>query len=373
MSDDAAPKTSRRWLLFAATALVILVLLLWFLWSQTASLDGLKRFVRYSGKRYDAFSVSFPDAGACLVSDDRLCTASQEGVSFYTADGRRIASVDAPFAAPALKTASSRVLCYDVGGYQLTVCTTGGKEVFSLRTDGRIYDAELAENGALCVLEEGTDCRAVLTVYSENGAPLFRHDSKSRYLNACALSPDADYAAASALGQDDLRFASDALLFATDAADTPVTLSLDAQVICDMAFLDGQSVCAVGESSLQFFTADGKLLREYSLQSGSLSAYRFAPDRIAAAYDLFSGSSALVILDAQGKELAYQELDETILHVSICENYLSVLTEKTLRIYDSAAQLCASAENPGWLAALVRSDGTAMCLTAHSAVLYIPE
>ena len=373
MSAETETKAGRRWLLFAATALMIVLLLVWYLWAQTSSLDGLKRFVRYSGKQYDSFSVSLPDAGACVIADDRLCTASQEGVSAFGADGKLIFRVGAPYRDPALKAEGDRILCYEIGGTQLTLLNTDGEEVFSLHTDGRIYDAEVARNGVVSVLTEGDGCRAVVKVYSNNGALLFRHESKSRYLNACALSPGGDYVAVNALGQEDIRFASAALLFATDSIDAPTELSLDAQMIYDMAFLDGESVCAVGESSLQFFAADGRLLREYSLQTGSLSAYRFADGLTAAAYDLLSGGSAVVLLDAQGKELAYSELKDTVLHMSICEDYISVLTDRELRIYDRSLQLCGSTENIGWRTALVRSDGTAMCLTGYSAGLYIPE
>ena len=372
-NDSAAePKKSRRWLLFGVIALAIVLLLLWYLWTQTSSLDGLKRFVRYSGKRYESFSVRVPDAGACVIADDCLCTASQEGLSIYRADGKLLARADTPWSDPTLKAAGDRLLCYEIGGYQLSVYKTNGKEVFSLHTDGRIYDAEIAKNGAVCVLTEGDGSRAVLQAYSKNGDLLFRHESKSRYLNACALSPDAEHAAATALGQEDVRFASAALLFETDSADAPAELSLDAQMIYDVAFLDGRRVCAVGESSLQFFTTENKLLREYPMQAGSLSAYRFTNGRIAAAYDLYAGGTALVLLDAQGKELSYLELDDTILHLSLCGDYLSVLTERELRIYDRSAHLCGRTENPGWKLALVRSDGTAFCLTGHSAVLYIP-
>ncbi len=370
--ETTEPKKSRRWLLFSAIALAIVLLLVWYLWSQTSSLDGLKRFVRYSGKHYESFSVRAPDAGACAVAGDRLCTASQEGISIYQADGKLLAQVDTPWSDPTLKTSGGRLLCYEIGGYRLSVYDTSGKEVFSLRTDGRIYDAEIAEHGAVSVLTEGEGCRAVLETYSKSGDLLFRHESKSRYLNACALSPDADFAAACAIGQEDIRFASAALLFETDRTDAPTELSLDAQMIYDMAFLDDESVCAVGESSLQFFTADGKLLREYAAQTGSLSAYRFADGLIAAAYDLYAGGSALVLLDAQGKELSYLELDDAVLHLSLCGDYLSVLTERELLIYDRSAHLCGRTENAGWKSALARSDGTAFCLTGHSAALYIP-
>lgn len=373
MSAENGQKAGRRWLLFAAIALVIVVLFVWYLLAQTASLDGLKRFVRYSGKRYGSFSVSIPDAGACVIADDRLCTASQEGVSAYGADGKLFFRVGAPYRDPALKAEGSYLLCYEIGGTQVSLFQTDGEERFTLRTDGRIYDAEVAQNGAVSVLTEGDGCRAVLQVYNQNGDELFRHDSRSRYLNACALAPDADFLAASALGQEDIRFASTALLFETGSTDQPAELSLDAQIIYDMAFTDSDCVSAVGESSLQFFTAEGRLLREYSLQTGSLSAYRFAGGLTAAAYDLLSGGSAVVLLDAQGKELAYAELNAPVQHLSVCGNYVSVLTDRELRIYDRSLRLCGSTENPGWQSALVRSDGTAMCLTGHSAVLYIPE
>ncbi len=370
--QTAAAKTGRRWLIYAVIGLAIVLLLIWYLWAQTSSLDGLKRFVRYSGKHYDSFSVSVPDAGACVIAEDRLCTASQEGVSAYGADGKLLFRVGAPYRDPAIKAAGDFILCYEIGGTRLALLNTNGKELFFLHTEGRIYDAEAAQSGNVSVLMEGDGCRAVAEVYSKNGVLLFRHESASRYLNACAVSPDGDYLAVNALGQEDIRFASAARLFATDSEEPLAELSMDAQMIYDMAFLDDESVCAVGERSLQFFTAEGAILREYALQTGTLSAYRFADDLVAASYDLLSGGSAVVLLDAQGKELAFSEYDDTVRHISVCGNYIGILTDRELRICDRTLKLCGSTENQGWQAALVRSDGTAMCLTGSDAVLYIP-
>lgn len=373
MSAETGQKTGRRWLLFGAVALGILLFLICYLLAKTSTLDGLKRFIRYSGKHYESFSVSVPDAGACVIANDRLCTASQDGVCVYSADGRLLCRVGAPYRDPALKAAGDLLLCYEIGGTQLSLFNTEGAALFSLHTDGRIYDAEVARSGDVCVLTEGDGCRAVAQVYSAKGAPLFRHESRSRYLNACALCPDGRFLAVNALGQEDIRFASAALLFATDSENAPTELSLDAQIIYDMAFTDETGVCAVGENSLQFFTADGDLLREYALNAGRLTAYRFGDGVIAAAYELFSGGSAVVLLDAQGKELAYLELNDTVLHLSICGDYIGILADRELRVCDRALQLCGSTKNTGWQTALVRSDGTAMCLTGYSAVLYIPE
>ena len=59
-------------------------------------------------------------------------------------------------------------------------------------------------------------------------------------------------------------------------------------------------------------------------------------------------------------------------HISAYGGYVCILNEQELLIYDRSLTLKNQTENAGYLAALVRSDGTALCVSSGEAVLYIP-
>ena len=374
MSDKAEiiqvpKKHGRRWLIFALAVLLVAVLLALFFLDRSTELDGVKRFFRYLG----ADGASFPvENGVNAVTDDCLVVAAGNAVSFYDADGTVRARAEITGGEDlALKSRGDFLLVYEIGGTELALLDSDGQKRCTAAV-GSIYDADLAGNGSFVVLSAGDGCRAVLEVYSPSGELRFRHSSATRNLCACAISPDGSYVSAVALGQEELELSSSALLFATDSTEPVGELSLGVQLVYDLAFLEDNRLCAVGETSLAFFTAEGTLLRKYPENEGDLCAYSFGEGFLAAVYDLYDQDACgLMLLDTDGKSAGFCRVAAP-LSLNTCGSYTALLTADGLSIYDRALRTCAETECGDFLAAYVRSDGTAFCLDGSQATLFIP-
>ena len=376
--EGKKPSSKKRWLLFGGIFLVVFLLLVWFLLSNSTSLDGVKRFFRYFGKDDTQYgTLQFETYGNCsyALADGRFAIATQSGASLFAEDGSALCRVQGSFLNPAMKSAGEYLLVYDIGGTRLVLLTAEGETLLDTTASAAIYDAELSSDGFLSVLCEGTDCRAQLTVYSKTGATPYIRRTKTSYLSACAVSPGGDLTAAITMGQQDIQFVSTVQLFKTNAEDVAAELSLGAQTVYDLRFLSQRRLCAVGEDSLVFFDADGSLVCEYAADDGVIAGYSFDGDGfVTVVYDLYEAGagSRVVTLDESGKQLGAVTLPRAPMHVSACGEYVAVLTDQALTTYDSSLTLRNSTENSGYLKALVRADGTAMCVSSGEAELYIP-
>ena len=374
MSDKAEiiqvpKKHGRRWLIFALAVLLVAVLLALFFLDRSTELDGIKRFFRYLG----ADGASFPvENGVYAVMDDDLAAASGNAVSLYDDEGTVRARCEISGGQElTLKSRGDFLLVYEIGGTELALLDNDGQKRCTAAVTA-VFDADLAENGSFAVLSAGDGCRAVLEVYSASGELRFRHSSATRNLCACAISPDGSYVSAVALGQEELELSSSALLFATDSTEPVGELSLGVQLVYDLAFLEDNRLCAVGETSLAFFTAEGTLLRKYPENEGDLCAYSFGDGFLAAVYDLYDQEACgLMLLDTDGKSAGFCRVAAP-LSLHTCGSYTALLTADGLSIYDRSLRTCAETERGGFLAAYARSDGTVFCLDGSQATLFIP-
>ena len=115
-----------------------------------------------------------------------------------------------------------------------------------------------------------------------------------------------------------------------------------------------------------------KLLRKYPENEGDLCAYSFGDGFLAAVYDLYDQEACgLMLLDTDGKSAGFCRVAAP-LSLDTCGSYTALLTADGLSIYDRSLRTCAETERGGFLAAYVRSDGTAFCLDGSQATLFIP-
>lgn len=367
----------RRWLIFGGISLVVLLLLAWFLLSGTTALDGLRRSLHYFGKLEDGYgSVSFESYGVSGYSmlNDGLAVASQGGVTLFSEAGETVGKLQRNLNTPILAEKNEKLLLYDVGGTTWGVINKNGKMQFEQITAGTIFDADLAENHYSAVLYAGEDSLSTLEVYDDSGVLLYRLNAKSNYLNTCALSPNGEYVVVTALGQEEISFSSLARVYRTDSEEMAVELPLGSQVVYDMAFLDNETICAIGTGSVVFFNIAGERLGEYAFEDGDLTGYSFDGEGyVTLSMDLYqTGSRYLVVtLQPDGTVHSTLQSEVSVLSISASGSYVAVLTAQGLCIYDDGLQLRYQTQTDA-VRVLVRADGTAFLIGSGSAELYIP-
>ncbi|MBE6985437.1 MAG: hypothetical protein E7434_07525 [Ruminococcaceae bacterium] len=388
MSDNVIPifeeetpqkriSLKKQWIIFISIVAMIIVLLVWFLFTQTTALDGVKRFFRYFGVDENAYGdVHFEAYGntSYAMVGSSFAVASQSGLQLFSESGETLCSLSGSFTNPLLKSVGDRVLLYDVGGTRLVLLNADGDVLFDLIAGGKIFDADLCEDSLCSVLYEGNDCYTVLDVFNENGARLFTHRSESAFLNACAISPDGSYVVVTTLGQEDISFLSTARILSTSSEEIQANVSFGTQLICDLAFLDDDTACAIGEDTLFFVDMDGSVKEEYIGESAKIAGYCFTESQLVILYDRYDLSLGydLVCLNEEGEQTASLNIGTQPTYFSQCENYICLLTPQEIRIYDHDLSLSSTKAHQAYLAALAREDGTALCIGSGFAELYIP-
>lgn len=378
-SAPAAPKKGgklRPWLIFGGILLTVLLLLAIYLLTATTVLDGVKRSLRYLGYSETTFDYDTKGLASATLINNSPALCDQSGVTLYTDDGVVLGVLKRNLYTPVLQAAGNRLLLHDIGGAEVALLDADANLLAEPEISGQIIDAALSEADRFAVLSTSDTANSVLEVYYSDGTLLFRRTAKSHYLNACALSPDGSYVAAVLMEQQNVSFTSTVQLFRTDAEEPIAEVPTDCGLVFDLAFVDDETLCAVGLYGLTFLRLDGSILCEYSFMDAGLTAYCIADGKVALTLDTYDLSARyrLVLLNARGRETAAHTLSESVEAVSLCGRYVAVLGDATAQIYTTKLESVAATETGGTYSTVqVRKDGTAFLLGDQQAMLLIPE
>ena len=365
---------SRRKLILLAALMLLLILfvclLLVFGWRNPGFLSG------GSAAPEDIFyQIDEGRSNVYAAGRSTLAAVTDSGLTVYNADGKALGTAAHVYAAPLLRAGNRLVMVCDVGGTRLTVLDADGNAVLDQECEGILLDADLSAGDTVCRAELGRDDKTVLTVYDKKLNQIYRWYSGTRYFNQCAVSEDASWLCAAALSGSG-SFESRAVLFRTNQEEPAEELSLGNQLIRELRFLDGDTVCAIGESGVLCFTTGGELLGTYDYPGGSLRDFAVSRDGLIVLLlrdSAAGGESTLVTLDQNAGMLAEREIGEEIFSLSAAGSRCAVLTASGLSVYDEKLMLCASAETQDDAsAAILLDDGAAVLIGGGIGRLWLP-
>ena len=366
-------------------ALVFLIVLVGaavtvYVFRDSLNLDAAKRFVRYLNVRTDSTGGSFTfdshNANQYADLNGGLAVASVSGMNLYDANGDELAVAQSKLDTPAIRAGSDLVLAFDVGGNNLLAVTKTGETALSLTTQQPIFDADLAKDGSICYAAQEAGYKTVLYVYDAKQNRIYRWLSASAYLPICAVSPGAKQLAAVSFGQKDGMFSSTLHIFDTASEQAGLTAELGTDLISDLTFLDADTLCAVGETGLQWMDAAGDRLASYTYDGAYLKDFDFGGEGfVSLVVNMYKAGShcTVVTVDKTGAELGKEAFDTQILDFSAAGSYLAVLTAEKLQIFDSAMQLYHEQANTNSATNVVmRADGSAILLGGGHGEIVLP-
>lgn len=341
----------------------------------TLSLDGIKRLLGSSGGETTAIGFSF-DSGFNNVFADMnggFVVASTVGVQVFDGAGSKTYTEIYGMADPAVAAGGKICAAYDLGGKALKVFDAAGI-LGSMETDRDIISAALSPGGylALCTEESG-GYKASVSVY-KSGAytyskPVFQWYSGQGYILSAALTPDDKRLAVLTLTGSGSRI----VFFSLDSTDEKGSCTLDGRLALDIRLTGDGRVLAVCKDALVAVTSDGasEVLADYS--DKYLTGWS-AGDSFTALVlsDYMVGDQGrIVTADDEGKTLGTIETQRKIISVSACGDHLAVLYGDGFAVYDKNLNECANDDNTaGTLGTIMRSDGTALLISPHSASVF---
>ena len=330
--------------------------------------DGFVRL--FSGADDEATAEEFVfDAGSDKDLADfngGLAVASTVGLQVIDRTGQILFVESCDFAAPTVCTGGNSGAAYDLGGYRLKLFDEAGV-IKSITTAGKIISARLNQHGWLTLCTQESGYKGLVTVYNAKGGEEYYWKSATGYTLSATVSPDNKKLAVLTLTGDGSRI----VFFSLDSEDEMSSVTLAGTLVTEIAYIDGDGVLAVSEEQLAVVYDDGssetlcdysgKYLSGYAIDSSSFTAL------VLSDY-LVGNQGSIVTIDPSGKMLGTLTTDRKVLSISADGDYLAVLFSDGLVIYDKNLEEYASfGDTAGAIGTIMRSDGTALCLTAHSA------
>ena len=383
----AAPRRGKglRITLMLLSILLVLLLLAWLIFPHVMNPDRLVRFFRYMGLREkeNYGRVTFEAAAGNVYAgfDDGLLVGTETGLTLYALDGEQKAFVQGSLPTPVLRTGGEVSLVFSPGSSYAAAIGAGGDILLDGALSGALLDASVSFDGYSVRLTAESGSKAVAEVLNPKQEAIYRFSSRTRYLNACAVSEKGEWLAVASLEEERSIYRSAVVLLRTDrpVADLEqedsgaVRAELGNRVIYELRFLDESHLLAVTQDELVFLDLKGELLSTLPLEGERLVDYAVSREGWLLLALEGGGAARVLSLDASGNILARLDLADRVRSVSAEGRYGAVLTEMELRILDSRLEeYDRSWDVLGATRVVVRADGTALLIAAGGTKLFIP-
>lgn len=307
---------------------------------------------------------------------ESLVVLSDASLSLYNGAGEEVWSAPVTMTAPALVSGGGRAAAYDVGGTSLYVLDQTGLLLELTADEEEPYiAATLNKNGALAVTAQKKGYKGSVKVYDRalGLEPDFEFKSSKRFVSDGYVLEDS--LAAVTLGQENGVFVSSIVLYQMPETEPAADYSISGGLVAAVGEQEGRLV-TVSDTALTFAGANGEIAGTYSYGGAYLREYDLGGMGFAALLlnRYRSGSvGRLVTVDKDGEVLGSLDVREEVLDISASGRYLAVLYSDRLAVYNQDLQPYATLQGTGDArGVLMRSDGSALLLSAGSASLFLP-
>ena len=372
----------RSFLSFLLMLAAVLLVVLLAAYRDGTGFDILRRYLHYGraeqagGETVYHYDASSKNRFALL--GESLVVLSDASLSLYNSSGAEVWSTPVTMTAPALVSGGGRAAAYDVGGTALYVVDqTGLRLALTAGEEEPYIAATLNKNGTLAVTAQKKGYKGSVKVYDQalGPDPSFEFNSSRRFvLDGYVLGDDL---AAVTLGQENGVFVSSIGFYdlSKDAKEPAASYNISGGLAVAVGEQEGRLV-TVSDTALTFAGAGGEITGTYSYNGSYLREYDLGGTGFTALLlnRYRSGSvGRLVTVDKDGEVLGSLDVREEVLDISASGRYLAVLYSDRLAVYNQDLQPYATLQGTGDArGVLMRSDGSALLLSAGSASLFLP-
>lgn len=385
-NDDDGEKKPKKiggkiksFFLFLLTLVLVLGVVVIAAYRDGTGFDVLRRYFNYGRTEQSAEAGYDYDASAqnrFAALGDTLVIMSDTSLQVQRRGGDVLWESPVRMESPALVSGGGRAVAYDVGGTELYVLDENGLvEQLTADEEEPLIAATLNERGWLAVTAKKENYKACVSVYNTELEKVFDFNSSRRFVSDAYVTDDCKFVAAVTLGQEGGTFVSNVVLYdltqTEPVADFGVTDGLVLQI-----GQQGEYLTAVADNKLTMAAADGTVNGEYGYDASFLREYDLGGDgyTVLLLNRYQSGNvGRLVTIGPDGTELASLEVNDEVRSLSAAGRYIAVLYTDRLVVYNQDLQTYATLKGTGYAkSALVRSDGSALLISAESARLFLP-
>jgi len=358
---------------------VLILILLFFIYKDSMSLDSFRRFFSYIDIETDENGIA--SAYEYERSEDNLFEYYESGfavlnrqrLTVKSTDNKHLFTKQIDFEKPLLLTSKKLVLAYNQGSRDMVVVSNYNL-AFEGKADGEIITCAMNSDGyyAVATLQDGK--KAVVSVYNQNLIKVYEWVSHERYVTDIALTED--YLAVTSVSAQNIDFSSAVTVFKLDSADVHGIYEFNESVPINVCFTDDNKLLVLTDNKLIVLNDECKLRGEYDFGGLYLSDYDFGGNGyITLKLDLRSvgNESKLVTVDLYGNEIASLALNDEIRDIDVKGNYVGVLYYTDVIVYDRNFNIrhqCTSELDIDTLISI--GDGSILLLGKDHAYYYIP-
>lgn len=288
------------------------------------------------GVRGDGFPMTIDGDAVISVGTlgDSLAVLSDNALTIYNKNAGEVARRLHNYAAPAMKLAKKYALVADVGGTRITL-ETRSDTVLEFTAPDSIVTVALAPNGRFAVATGADKSHtSKVTVYDRRGNELYSWVSADLMVVDMAFDPTGSRVAVAGVTAKNADLHS-ALTILNVSGEAPVSYTADRIMLCATAFLDAQTVAAVGSDVLWVAKADGSEKTEYAYDDRELMSFSVGSSLIGLLLRPYGSADGgeLVVLDSTGQPRQCIAFDDTFRCLSADGNRMLLLTDRELAAY----------------------------------------
>ncbi|MCL1819088.1 MAG: DUF5711 family protein [Oscillospiraceae bacterium] len=314
----------------------------------------------------------FKEGLAVLTANRLVC---------YDAVGREIVSAERTFKKPCLLSSPKNVLAFDRGGDTFVLVNERGI-LLDERPERPIITASLNRQGYIALVTQADRYKSLLTVMDDKGGLIFKYYSPDYYILDAVLSPDSNMAALSFAGFEDNWIKGHIKVFDLTLSDGDEIIGNPAAVlrpgdddglVTEIIFQKGGNISAVCEKSISFYSLDGVLLNradfsvmlDYSVISTGIAVRSSRTDA--------GMESRLDLFGFDGELIDSTVLNEEIICQSGGGDYVTLVTSRSIRVYDRMLALKSDEPNESHTRRILQRDnGTMFLIFNDHALIYSP-
>ena len=362
-------KTLRRILAGILTLLLVVLAVLVFLFRDALTGEGLRRLFgreQTGGEVREAYTYETGAEQVFAPVGDGLAVASSSSLQLLNAAGETVFKQVVSYDSPAVFGGANGALFCELNGKHSVFVSPGG-DGQEISPGGDILTADINENGWFCLVTAEAGYKALVSVFNSACEKQYEWWSGSGYVLRAAVSPDNRSLAVLCAERDCSRLH----IFALNSETEKGGALMEDALCYDLAWLDGDTLCAVGETGLWFFSGTGKQTGFYALDGRYLLDYTLGRAGCAAIYVSAYRSGAggtLLTLNGDGHVLGSAALDRDVISLSAEGKQLLVMTAGSLALYDQG--LTRQYANETLMTAkraILRPAGDILLLHAYSA------
>ena len=311
-----------------------------------------------------AFSVSGEGQLDAAALGEGLLLLTEKDLRFYDGEGRLSESRSGAYRGALLDASGDWAAAYLPGGTSLWVYSKDGF-AYEAKVEGEILGACVNSRGWLTVSWVEKRYQGAVTVYSDKGVPSYRIHAAEGYPLAAQAAPKGYDLAVLRLHEGGARLE----VYDMRKTECRVSLELEGEIPAEIRYLDAHRLCCWGVRGVTMYDGDLNRLGRMELDTVSLDRVTVTPRFLTVSYRPGPEETLILVsLDRNMKVLGELELSKAPESLSQSGNYLALLREEELEIYDRDLRRCTGfTVNALRGRALQRPDGTVLVLSGDRA------